>query len=202
MIDRAMVRRNQQVLLQMTDEDLMIQFQQGVIDAFEILVRRYRERLLNYVYRYVSDREICEDILQETFLRVYRNRHSYRHIAKYSTWLYTIAGNLALSEYRKRKRHPLASLQSLGPRDETQEPDIPDETSTPERNAENAMNDAYLQEALGRVPEDFREAVVLCDVQELTYEEIADITGLPMGTVKSRINRGRMKLRELLRDVY
>ena len=91
-------------LVQMSDEDLMSQFQAGTVEAFDILVSRYKDPLTNYIYRFLGDMKECEDLLQETFLRVYRNRHSYRRIAKYSTWLYTIAGNLARSEYRKRKR--------------------------------------------------------------------------------------------------
>ncbi|MEL6611285.1 MAG: sigma factor, partial [Bacteroidota bacterium] len=84
----------------MNDEDLMAHFQQGTVEAFDLLVGRYRDPLSHYVYRFVGDARECEDLLQETFLRVYRNRHSYRRIAKFSTWLYTIAGNLARSEYR------------------------------------------------------------------------------------------------------
>lgn len=105
-------------LLRMSDEDLMAQFQAGTVEAFDILVSRYKDPLANYLYRFLGDPKEVEDLLQETFMRVYRNRHSYRRIAKFSTWLYTIAGNLARSEYRKRKRRRLYSLQSVNREEE------------------------------------------------------------------------------------
>lgn len=189
-------------LIPMSDEDLMSQFQEGAVEAFDILVSRYKDPLTNYIYRFVGDMKECEDLLQETFLRVYRNRRSYRRIARFSTWLYTIAGNLARSEYRKRKRRRVSSLQSINKSDEEYEMDVPDDTFSPDKDAESTIQDFYIQEALTRIPEEFREVVVLRDVQQLSYEEIAAITGLPMGTVKSRINRGRTKLQILLRDIY
>lgn len=194
--------RHLDALNPMSDEDLMSQFQAGSVEAFDILVSRYKDPLTNYIYRFVGDIKECEDLLQETFLRVYRNRHSYRRIARFSTWLYTISGNLARSEYRKRKRRRISSLQSINKNDEEYEMEVPDETFSPDKDAESTIQDFYIQEALAQIPEEFREVVVLRDVQQLSYEEIADITGLPMGTVKSRINRGRTKLQILLRDIY
>ncbi len=194
--------RHYEALTKMSDEDLMSQFQMGTVEAFDILVSRYKDPLTNYIYRFLGDMKECEDLLQETFLRVYRNRHSYRRIAKYSTWLYTIAGNLARSEYRKRKRRRLYSLQSVNRDDEEYEVEIPDETFSPDKHTESTIQDFFIQEALSQIPEEFREVVVLRDVQQLAYEEIAEITGLPMGTVKSRINRGRTKLQHLLHEIY
>ena len=194
--------RHYEALSQMSDEDLMSHFQMGTVEAFDILVSRYKDPLTNYIYRFLGDMKECEDLLQETFLRVYRNRHSYRRIAKFSTWLYTIAGNLARSEYRKRKRRRLYSLQSVNRDDEEYEVEIPDETFAPDKHTDSTIQDRYIQEALKQIPEEFREVVVLRDVQQLAYEEIAEITGLPMGTVKSRINRGRTKLQQLLSEIY
>ena len=191
-----------EVLQGMNDEDLMEQFQAGTVEAFNILVERYSERLMRYLYGFLGDVKRCEDLLQETFLRVYRNRHSYQRIAKFSTWLYTIAGNLARSEYRKRKRRRMYSIQSVNRDNEEYEIEIPDESFSPDRYAESTIQDHYIQEALKQIPTAFREVVVLRDVQQLAYEEIAEITGLPMGTVKSRINRGRTKLQTLLKDIY
>ncbi len=192
----------QHLLNQMSDEDLMEQFQAGTVEAFNLLVGRYSERLMRYLYGFLGDVKRCEDLLQETFLRVHRNRHSYQRIAKFSTWLYTIAGNLARSEYRKRKRRRMYSLQSVNRDNEEYELEIPDETFLPDRHAESMIQDAYIQQALHEIPNSFREVVVLRDIQQLAYEEIAEITGLPMGTVKSRINRGRTKLQALLKEIY
>ena len=122
---------NSEALLLMSDEDLIGQFQAGTAKAFNILIDRYSERLMHYLYGFLSDRELCEDLLQETFLRVYRNRHSYRPIAKFSTWLYTIAGNLARSEYRKRKRRRMYSIQLVNRDNEEYELAIPDESFSP-----------------------------------------------------------------------
>jgi len=194
--------RKQAALQDMSDEDLMSQFQAGSVAAFNILVERYSERLTHYLYGFLGDMRRCEDLLQETFLRVYRNRHSYRRIAKFSTWLYTIAGNLARSEYRKRKRRRLYSIQSVNRDNEEYEMQLPDESFSPDRHAESTIQDKHIQQALDEIPASFREVVVLRDVQQLAYDEIAEITGLPMGTVKSRINRGRTKLQALLKDVY
>jgi len=193
---------NSEALLLMSDEDLIGQFQAGTVEAFNILVDRYSERLMHYLYGFLSDRKLCEDLLQETFLRLYRNRHSYQPIAKFSTWLYTIAGNLARSEYRKRKCRRMYSIQLVNRDNEEYELAIPDESFSPDRHTESTLQDKYIQEALDQIPPNFREVVVLRDIQLLSYDEIAEITGLPMGTVKSRINRGRTKLQVLLKDIY
>lgn len=195
-------KRRLSALQEMSDEDLMSQFQAGSVEAFNILVGRYSERLTHYLFGFLGDMRRCEDLLQETFLRVYRNRHSYRRIAKFSTWLYTIAGNLARSEYRKKKRRRLYSLQSVNRDNEEYEMEVPDESFSPDTITESKIQDKHIQQALDDIPSSFREVVVLRDVQQLAYEEIAEITGLPMGTVKSRINRGRTKLQGLLKDVY
>lgn len=186
----------------MVDEDLMELFQAGTVEAYNILVDRYSERLMHYLYGFLGDKKRCEDLLQETFLRVHRNRHSYQRIAKFSTWLYTIAGNLARSEYRKQKRRHMYSIQSVSRDNEEYEMPLPDETFLPDKHTESALQDGYIQEALGSLPPNFREVVILRDVQQLAYGEIAQITGLPMGTVKSRINRGRSKLQSILREIY
>ena len=186
----------------MVDEDLMELFQAGTVEAYNILVGRYSERLMHYLYGFLQDKKRCEDLLQETFLRVHRNRHSYQRIAKFSTWLYTIAGNLARSEYRKQKRRHMYSIQSTSRDNEEYEMPLPDETFLPDKDTESALQDEYIQTALRLIPPAFREVVILRDVQQLAYDEIAEITGLPMGTVKSRINRGRNKMQNLLRAIY
>ena len=186
----------------MSDEDLMEHFQAGTVEAFNILVNRYSERLMHYLFSFNGDRKMCEDLLQETFLRVHRNRHSYQRIARFSTWLYTIAGNLARSEYRKRKRRPVYPIHSVSRDNEEYEMTLPDETRPPDKLTDVTLQYNKIQDALDEITSDFREVVVLRDVQELSYHEIAQITGLPMGTVKSRINRGRNKLQDMLKSIY
>jgi RNA polymerase sigma-70 factor (ECF subfamily) len=179
----------------------MLHFQAGTLEAFDLLVERYRHPLLSFLYRFVGEPAACEDLLQETFLRVYRNRFSYRRIARFSTWLYTIAGNLGRSEYRRRKRHRFVPLRTLSRDDAEYELLLPADALSPEGHAHGALLARYLQDALRRLPDEFQEVVVLRDVQELSYEEIAEVTALPMGTVKSRIHRGRLRLQELLGDL-
>ena len=180
----------------------MSSFQQGTVEAFNELVDRFSEKLLRYLHGFGFDARMCEDLLQETLVRVYRNRHSYRRIARFSTWVYTIAGNLARSEYRKRRRYVMTSLHGQNRDGEEYEYPLPDEGHSPDDLTEASFQRDRVQEALAELPLEFREPVVLRDIQQLTYEEIAEITGLPMGTVKSRINRGRTKLQQLLRDIY
>lgn len=175
--------------------------QQDDEDAYSVLVDRFYRPIQHYLYRFVKNREVSEDLTQETFLRVYKSRHSYRRIAKFTTWLYTIAGNLARSDYRRRKRAQLVSLQ-VRSEGHTYEMDIPGDEPDPDVRASGSVTLELIQNALREVPDNFREVVVLRDMQDLSYNEIEAITGLPLGTVKSRIHRGRSMLQNLLSDVY
>jgi RNA polymerase sigma-70 factor (ECF subfamily) len=184
------------------DEDLIIEFQQNnTVRAFEILVQRYKNPLTNYVFRFIGDYEACIDIVQETMIKVYRYKDSYSSVAKFSTWIYTIAGNLARTEYQRRKRRKLFSINSYGDnKDEVF--NIPDESYRPDVITDSGIKDKIIQNALLKVSPAYREVVVLRDIQDLSYEEIAEITGLNVGTVKSRINRGRAQLQKMLKGIY
>jgi RNA polymerase sigma-70 factor (ECF subfamily) len=184
-----------------TDEELILEFQQNnTIKAYELLVQKYKNPLINYVYRFLGDYEACVDIVQETMIKVYRNKDSYKSIAKFSTWIYTIAGNLARTEYQRRKRRNVFSINSMKEDDETF--DIPDESMRPDVITDSGIKDEIIQNALLKVSDAYREMVILRDIQELSYEEIAEVTGTAVGTVKSRINRGRAQLQKMLKDIY
>jgi len=184
-----------------TDEELILEFQQNnTIEAFEILVQRFKNPLTNFVFRFLGDYEACTDVVQETFIKVYKNKDSYKSIAKFSTWIYTIAGNLAKTELQRRKRRKIFSINSYGEEEETY--DIPDESYRPDIITDSGIKDAIIQKALLKVSDAYREMVILRDIQELSYEEISEITGVNVGTVKSRINRGRAQLQKLLKDIY
>ncbi len=178
----------------------MEQLQAGVVQAFDIIVQRYKDRLHNFLYRYTHNHEDCEDLVQETFLRVYRSRHSYERIAKLSTWMYTIALNLAKSMYKKKQRMSLISIHADESDPDDREFEITDSTMLQDDQLHIKLSMQELEKALMELNEDFREAIVLRDIQQLTYEEIAEITGTAMGTVKSRINRGRIQLQEIIGD--
>lgn len=195
-------RDRYETLSAMSDEELMAQLQAGTVEAFDLLMERYEDPLTNYLYRFVGDWEACADLLQETFIRVYRNRHGYTEIARFKTWLYTIAGNLARTEYRRRKRWQKNSIRTTNREGEEYVRPLPDDAVAPDEHAEGRLQEGYLQEALVQLDQPFREAVVLRDVQQLEYKEIAEITGAPLGTVKSRINRGRTRLQDLLEEIY
>lgn len=182
------------------DEELIAAFQNGRRDAFDVLVGRYKNPLHNFAYRFLGDYDEAEDVVQEVFVRLYLKKEAYRPIAKFSTWIYTIAGNLARTHLRRRKFSVLFSMDRGEHRSGTT-PEIPDVRYPADRGAERAIQDEMIQDALNAIDPKFREVVVLCDIQELSYEEICDITGLNIGTVKSRLNRGRTQLRRLLQDL-
>ena len=185
----------------LTDEELILEFQQNnTVKAYEILVQRYKNPLINYIYRFLGDYETCADIVQETMIKVYKNKDSYKSIARFSTWIYTIAGNLARTEYQRRKRRNIFSISSYGDDDETF--DIPDESARPDVITDSGIKDEIIRKALLKVSDSYREMVILRDIQELSYEEIAEVTGITVGTVKSRINRGRNQLQKLLKHIY
>ncbi len=186
----------------LSDEELMLLFQRDVRLAFDILVERYKNPLMNYIFRFTGNSEDAADLLQDTFIRVYRKKHLYKTIAKFSTWVYTIAGNLAKSELRKGHRKYLTPIEHKKNDDEEYAIPLPDGAPLPDRAADTNIVYERIQKALLELPDAFREAVILRDIQELSYEEIAEVVGMPIGTVKSRISRGRLQLQELLKDLY
>ena len=186
----------------LSNEELILLFQKGIAPAFDVLVLRFKDPLLNFIYRYVGNQDDAMDILQDTFIRVYHKKHMYQTIAKFSTWIYTIAGNLAKSSLRRPYRRNTTPIVHPGEKNDEYETPLPDHDPTPDRLTDSAFKAARIQKALGQLPAVFREAVILRDIQDMTYEEIADIIGMPIGTVKSRINRGRAQLQELLKDIY
>lgn len=189
-------------LSEFTDEELILEFQQNnTMRAFEILVQRYKNPLTNFVFRFLGDYESCTDVVQDTMIKVFRYKDSYSSVAKFSTWIYTIAGNLARTEYQRRRRRKIFSINSYGT-DEQETFDIPDERYRPDVMTDSGIKDELIQKALLKISPVYREMVILRDIQELSYEEIAEITGITVGTVKSRINRGRAQLQKLLKDIY
>ncbi|NVM03936.1 MAG: sigma-70 family RNA polymerase sigma factor [Candidatus Helarchaeota archaeon] len=179
-----------------TDEELIKRFQNGDIYAFEQIVNRYKNQLLNYAYRFLGALEDSEDIVQETFLRVFRKKKAYKNVAKFSTWIYTITGNLAKTELRRRKKRKLFSISGL--KYDDKDYDIPDHKRGPDERADSVVKDELIQKAINSLSPKFKEVIILRDIQELSYDEISKIVKIPLGTVKSRVNRARLKLQEIL----
>lgn len=171
------------------DHGLMRRVQQDDYAAFEELVARYKGRLVNILCRMLSDQNEAEDLVQETFLRVWTHRQDYDFSFCLSTWIYTIALNLARNELRKRRKFKFFSLLELSDKGV----EIPDPKLGPSELGH------LLQGAISRLPIRYKEAFLLRDVQELPYEEVAQILGVPLGTVKSRVNRARAVLKDELK---
>lgn len=182
-----------------TDEELIARFQDGDVYAYEQIVHRYKDQLINFVFHFLGSRIDAEDVIQETFLRVFKNKHLYRNIAKFSTWIYTIAGNLAKTELRRRRRRKILSLSRMGYED--RDYDLPDIFSSPERVVDGEMKEQMIHKEIEALPMKFREVVVLRDIQEFSYDEISKILRIPIGTVKSRVNRGRLRLQKRLKHL-
>ena len=180
-----------------TDEQLIKKFQEGDVGAYNQIVYRYKDRLLNFINRFLSDVDRSEDLVQDTLLKLYTHKDSYKEIAKFSTWLYTIAANLARTELRKIKRRKTFSVTELSHDD--REFIIKSTDMGPGEENFSQNFEKNVQRALAELPDDFKTIIILRDIQELSYDEISRISGVPLGTVKSRINRGRAKLQQLLK---
>src|SRR5437867_2332090 len=183
----------------LSDEDLMARVAEEDERAFSELVRRYQGRVTNLVSRVLNDRECADDLAQEVFVRVFVHRRNYRRGSKLSTWVFTIAANLAKNEIRRRvRRRNWFSLDALQEAFKDGAMLFADPTEGRERLLEREQ----LQEAVGRaiatVPEKYRLALVFRDIEGLSYEEIAQVLGIPGGTVRSRINRARSMLKRKL----
>jgi RNA polymerase sigma-70 factor (ECF subfamily) len=170
------------------DYTLMRAVQNGDMVAFNELVDRYKGRLMNVIGRMLSSTEEAEDIVQETFVRVYQHRQSFNFEHCFSTWIYTIGLNLARNELRRRKKFKFYEINDM----QGNEAEFAVEMKLPSRLPE------VLDTAIKQLPEKYRMAFVLRDVQEMPYEEVARVLSVPLGTVKSRVNRARLMLRDKL----
>ncbi|HWA56396.1 MAG TPA: sigma-70 family RNA polymerase sigma factor [Gemmatimonadales bacterium] len=168
--------------------------------AFGQIVARYQVRLLNFVYRMIGDRERAEDLVQEAFLRVYRHLDRFDRTRKFSTWIYTIASNLAKNELRNRSRSPLVTLEQARPRDEEEQRpvDFEDPENRPDELYERRNLKALVDHTVARLSSHHREVFVLRELEGKSYEEIAEIMHCNLGTVKSRLNRARQSFAELI----
>jgi RNA polymerase sigma-70 factor, ECF subfamily len=190
-----------QLALRDPDVRLMYRVRDDEPGAFEQLVQQYQHRLVAVMHHLVGNLAEAEDLAQEVFLRVYRSRKKYLARSKFSTWLFTIANNLALNSLRARQRKPVVPLQSsdsgpFGPRPVEQL--VRDHHSGPMQRMQREELAAVIQQALASLNERQRVAVVLNKFEDMNYVEIADIMGLTTKAVKSLLSRARMNLRSAL----
>tara|TARA_B100001996_G_scaffold371377_1_gene346669 strand:- start:1151 stop:1738 length:588 start_codon:yes stop_codon:yes gene_type:complete len=182
-----------------SDEQLIAQFQLGNEEAYIELVKRYRDRLINFVFQFLGDFEKAEDVVQDTMLKLYEKKHYYKEIAKFSTWLYTIARNLANTELRKQKRRKTTLLSNMSKDEKEYElPAVQPDTGS---EIQNEYVEKQIQTAIHALPEHFKTVIILRDIQELSYDDISSIVDVPIGTVKSRINRARLQLQADLKNL-
>src|SRR5881409_475817 len=192
--------REREALHEFDDGRLVLEHLAGDPQAFGTLVDRYQTRLLNFINRTIGDRERAEDLVQEVFIRVFRHLHRFDQTKKFSTWIYTIASNLAKNELRNRSRNPLVLFQTIKKNWEADHRPLQFEDTT--ARPDDLYRKRFLKDAVDqcvqRLPEHHREVFVLRELEGKSYQEIAEITGCNLGTVKSRLNRARNSFAQLI----
>jgi RNA polymerase sigma-70 factor (ECF subfamily) len=183
----------------LSDEEVIARFQGGDLTAFDVIVARYKQPLIQYVIQFVGETSDAEDIVQDTFVKVFRRKQAYQSIAKFSTWLYTVAGNFAKSELRKRKRQAQQSISSLTENDPYFE--VMETRAAADEMTDRQFKKDILRKAIQRLPKRFQDVIRLREIEHLSYDEIAARTKLSLGTVKSRVNRARLRLQKELKHV-
>ncbi|HEV8593426.1 MAG TPA: sigma-70 family RNA polymerase sigma factor [Pyrinomonadaceae bacterium] len=188
----------------LSDHELIERTKNGDEAAFAAIVGRYRNPITNYLYRFLNDYEEAVDLAQETFVRVYFAIDRYHTEFAFSTYIYRIATNLAISELRRRKRRKIFSLTGLfqGEGDDDVEFQPTDERPLPDKNIVDDEQERVIAKAIATLPPKYRVPIILRDIEGRTYEEIANILELGLGTTKSRISRARGLLREKLKHYF
>jgi RNA polymerase sigma-70 factor (ECF subfamily) len=188
-----------------TVEVLVERAQAGDLEAFETLVARYQDRVYNYVLRMIYDPMEAQDVAQDTFVRAWQGLPRFRGASSFQTWLYRIASNLAIDAARSRKRRSLVTVSLDEPVEGMEASELGHDLPDDERNGpadllEQQELRRYVWEGIGELSDKLRPVIVLADLQGLSYGEIAEILGCPVGTVKSRLFNARSQLRDNLRE--
>jgi RNA polymerase sigma-70 factor (ECF subfamily) len=176
------------------DSDLVVSAIYGLEGSFEELVRRYQRPISAYVYRMVGNYESALDLTQEIFIKVYNSLRRYRSEFKFSTWIYKIAHNSAVDHLRRTATREQSII--TGTESESFELPIESNRLTPEQESERKERRIEIESVIRTLPGNYRELVILRHSQDLTYEEIVEVTGLPLGTVKNRLFRAREMMRQ------
>src|SRR3712207_5719157 len=180
------------------DSELIERAIAGREESFEELVRRYQRPIVSYVYRMVGDYDTALDLTQEVFIKVYGSLARYRSEFKFSTWIYRIAHNAAIDHLRRAGAARLEDFAAEGEDGKAYERPLASSAPTPEQESEREERRAEIETVVRQLPPTYRELIVLRHAHDLSYDEIAEVTGLPLGTVKNRIFRAREAMRELL----
>ncbi len=187
----------------LTDDQLILECQRGSKDSFEELVQRYQQRVYALAYRYMGNEDDAYDMSQDAFIKAYRALDKFKGNSSFGTWIYRITTNVCLDELRRRKRR-IAPLSIDEPLINSSGDEVDKELADPGAGVDILYEQKELgqqiQMHLDRLKPDHRIAIVLRDVMDLSYEEIAEVLNCSLGTVKSRINRARNNLKKMLQD--
>jgi len=190
------------IILMKTKENVLIEIsKKGDISAFEELIETYQNKVFNIAYSMLNNYEDANDVAQEVFIRVYKSIKNFKGESSFSTWLYRITTNVCLDELRKRKNKNVVSIDEDIPFDDGEVTrQIVDDGPTPDIIAEKKEVREIVNEAIGQLSEEHKTVIILRELQGLSYEEISKIINCPQGTVKSRINRARSALKNILKS--
>jgi RNA polymerase sigma-70 factor (ECF subfamily) len=185
-----------------SDETLMVRYQRGDQNAFSALVRRHQGPLYNFALRQLRAPSAAEEVVQDAFVRVVQSATEFKHEARFSTWLYTITRNLCIDQMRKRahRRHPSLDEPGDGEDGPTLGERTPDSRASVEREATGSELRGRIADAVELLPDDQREVFLMREVANLPFKEIAEITGVPENTVKSRMRYALERLQEALSE--
>jgi RNA polymerase sigma-70 factor, ECF subfamily len=185
-------------LASLADGELITRALAGREESFEELVRRYQRPIVAYVYRMVGDYDSALDLTQEVFIRIYNSLGRYRPEYKFSTWIYRIAHNAAIDHLRRSDNSRTEDLEVEGEGGQTFQRPLASKAPTPEQLSERNERRVEIEEVIRQLPPAYRELIVLRHAHDFSYDEIAEVTGLPLGTVKNRIFRAREAMRAQL----
>jgi RNA polymerase sigma-70 factor (ECF subfamily) len=185
------------------DKSLLERSKKGDIEAFEKLIEDYQTKVFNIAFRMIGNYDDASDLAQEVFLRVYKSLKGFKEQSSFSTWIYSITKNVCLDEIRRRKNKNVVYLdEDIRLNDGDVARQLESRDDTPEETAERNELRRQINDVINKLNDEHRMVIILRDIQGFSYEEIGEITGCPEGTVKSRINRARKLLREMLKSKW
>ncbi len=184
----------------LTDEDIIAKIKEGRLELFEVVVTRYQKKLINYIYRMISDLDSAMELSQEVFIKVYNSLDKYNPSFKFTTWIHRIASNATIDWMRKKKidAYSLDSSANDDGESTSFSQQIPSKELNPLQNLEMSQLRGRIEKAIEELPFIYKQLIILRHINELSYDEIASTVDLPLGTVKNRIFRGREMLKAKL----
>ncbi len=178
----------------MNENELIMKSQKGDIESFEILIENYQKYAFNIAYQMMKNYDDASDITQEAFIKVFKYIKNFKMDATFSTWLYRIVINTCKDEFKKRKK-----IETISIDEEDSYKEVKDDSKTPDEILESMEIRSKIDKAINSLSPNYKEIIVLRDVNELSYKEISETLDVPIGTIKSRISRARIELRNLIR---